>query len=399
MSLIFPKKEILYAPMLGTLGGGSARGFGRGGGGGMTPPELDAPLGMFNKSSSNNEVWFFDVDHETQYSLGSIPYSADGFAFDTMTNICWAETTNSPIYGFIPTGSKTGTASDWYRIQGSNISLSAQNGRFGQTMNNRHWNFAAEGSTLGINIATGNIQANGTGWNRTNNGSASSAYYSGGNSLEDFTLYGDLGFNHGYAWGTAYQLSRTSFSATNISAPYNNDWSSTFYDNRLGVTYVWPQSTTSITAYANSYSAGNFNQSSTTVVRSNQFSSNYSNQSYGIYFFPTKGSGNGWGPNLAVHTNDRGGVVRSWNTGATEIANYGASVGDGCKCSPIFSYENEAYYIFGTYGVLKYPYTGDGTVGTPSVISYTQNVRGWRGPAVTSGQMAIWEFDKAKWDY
>ena len=35
MSLIFPKKEILYAPMLGTLGGGSARGFGRGGGGGL----------------------------------------------------------------------------------------------------------------------------------------------------------------------------------------------------------------------------------------------------------------------------------------------------------------------------------------------------------------------------
>jgi len=33
MSLIFPKKEILYAPMLGTLGGGSARGFGRGAGG------------------------------------------------------------------------------------------------------------------------------------------------------------------------------------------------------------------------------------------------------------------------------------------------------------------------------------------------------------------------------
>ena len=30
MSLIIPKKEILYAPMLGTLGGGSARGFGRG---------------------------------------------------------------------------------------------------------------------------------------------------------------------------------------------------------------------------------------------------------------------------------------------------------------------------------------------------------------------------------
>lgn len=30
MSLIFPKKEILYAPMLGSTGGGSARGWGRG---------------------------------------------------------------------------------------------------------------------------------------------------------------------------------------------------------------------------------------------------------------------------------------------------------------------------------------------------------------------------------
>lgn len=38
MSLIFPKKEILYAPMLGTLGGGSARGFGRGGGGKIELP-------------------------------------------------------------------------------------------------------------------------------------------------------------------------------------------------------------------------------------------------------------------------------------------------------------------------------------------------------------------------
>lgn len=37
MSLIFPKKEILYAPMLGTLGGGSARGFGRGLGGSANP--------------------------------------------------------------------------------------------------------------------------------------------------------------------------------------------------------------------------------------------------------------------------------------------------------------------------------------------------------------------------
>ena len=38
MSLIFPKKEILYAPMLGSLGGGSARGFGQRGGGKRKDP-------------------------------------------------------------------------------------------------------------------------------------------------------------------------------------------------------------------------------------------------------------------------------------------------------------------------------------------------------------------------
>jgi hypothetical protein len=36
MSLIIPKTQILYAPMLGSLGGGSVRGFGRGIGGGPT---------------------------------------------------------------------------------------------------------------------------------------------------------------------------------------------------------------------------------------------------------------------------------------------------------------------------------------------------------------------------
>ena len=40
MSLIIPKKpQILYAPMLGSLGGGSVRGFGRGVGGAVTPGE------------------------------------------------------------------------------------------------------------------------------------------------------------------------------------------------------------------------------------------------------------------------------------------------------------------------------------------------------------------------
>ena len=37
MSLTISKKQILYAPMIGSLGGGSGRGFGRGIGGGGGP--------------------------------------------------------------------------------------------------------------------------------------------------------------------------------------------------------------------------------------------------------------------------------------------------------------------------------------------------------------------------
>lgn len=46
MSFIIPKKQILYAPMLGSLGGGSARGFGRGVG------SSDGPLVAFTNTGT-----------------------------------------------------------------------------------------------------------------------------------------------------------------------------------------------------------------------------------------------------------------------------------------------------------------------------------------------------------
>lgn len=61
MSLIFPKKEILYAPMLGTLGGGSARGFGRGAGGEVPPGEV-----IF-KPSSNGSAYTWTVPEGVTY--------------------------------------------------------------------------------------------------------------------------------------------------------------------------------------------------------------------------------------------------------------------------------------------------------------------------------------------
>lgn len=52
MSLIFPKKEILYAPMLGTLGGGSIKGFGFGGGGVPTGEAVFTTVGGTDGSST-----------------------------------------------------------------------------------------------------------------------------------------------------------------------------------------------------------------------------------------------------------------------------------------------------------------------------------------------------------
>jgi len=51
MSLFFPKKEILYAPMLGSLGGGSVRGFGRGIGGGSGANYFGPEYSGFNNDS------------------------------------------------------------------------------------------------------------------------------------------------------------------------------------------------------------------------------------------------------------------------------------------------------------------------------------------------------------
>ena len=77
MSLIFPKKEILYAPMLGTLGGGSARGFGRGIGGVGGPRLFVHSFQQRNSSYISGEV------------------SIKGFTSSTTANALQKSTTNT----------------------------------------------------------------------------------------------------------------------------------------------------------------------------------------------------------------------------------------------------------------------------------------------------------------
>jgi hypothetical protein len=76
MSLIIPKTQILYAPMLGSLGGGSVRGFGRGVGSvdyGYFGPEYDGWAGdRIDINFSNGTV---DDDASTNFSWSGL----DGF--------------------------------------------------------------------------------------------------------------------------------------------------------------------------------------------------------------------------------------------------------------------------------------------------------------------------------
>ena len=403
MSLIFPKKpQVLYAPMLATLGGGSLRSFGRGTGGGKRPPTLDAPLGFFNWSGS--ELFFFDVDFQTAYSLGGYN-QAVGLFFDTKTNILWMERGSGTIYGVKPSGSHQGNSGDWYYISGNVVQGSSQNGRYGVTFNNRHYNFASHSSSLGITIAQGQNQNGGTGWNRTNQGSIAGTYISGPNTqIEDFTLFGNFATTHGYGWARTYTVADNAFSTTQVTTPNDDDWSSNFYDNRLGVVVNWPQNQNYANIYSTEYSAGAFQQSAGSgVTRSHLEHMGYSNSmSYGQYLFGMEASGSS--PTYSksmVYADNGGSTVRKVTNGNTTSGQTYTTVGNGVKTSAIFSYENECYYIAGDTGVLRVPYTGGGVLSnSPTQISYGHtNVQSWRGPTGTSGQMAVWTHDKTGWEY
>tara|TARA_Y100000022_G_C13202461_1_gene353409 strand:- start:156 stop:830 length:675 start_codon:yes stop_codon:yes gene_type:complete len=73
MSLIIKKPQILYAPMLGTLGGGSIRSFGRGAGGGSTAGFTGNEVGYYNTTFNNATMSWFSAGQYGYYGIDDGP--------------------------------------------------------------------------------------------------------------------------------------------------------------------------------------------------------------------------------------------------------------------------------------------------------------------------------------
>ena len=128
MSFIIPKKQILYAPMLGSLGGGSVRGFGRGVGGG---PNIGGVL--FQTTGSHTftvpeNIFFVHVVAVGGGGGGSIDHDGSGGAgagLGWRNNIAVTPGQNITLV--------VGSGGDKESTQGGNLSQVSYNGANGTT--------------------------------------------------------------------------------------------------------------------------------------------------------------------------------------------------------------------------------------------------------------------------
>jgi hypothetical protein len=117
--MIIPKKEILYAPMLGTLGGGSARGFGRGRKGGLQPYFGSHYSGFTN----NNPINVLASSTGSASSVGSSErHDALDFFADFANNVVYGgyNTIHKYTNAYPNHTSTYGGNDDYYRVNANN---------------------------------------------------------------------------------------------------------------------------------------------------------------------------------------------------------------------------------------------------------------------------------------
>ena len=101
--MIFPKKpQILYAPMLSSFGGGSARGFGKNLGGVDPNANANFPVGYYNTNfGSANNAWFSSGTYGYVAVDGGSDYKFTAGQDISQQNLRYKSFSNSNSFVFI----------------------------------------------------------------------------------------------------------------------------------------------------------------------------------------------------------------------------------------------------------------------------------------------------------
>ena len=203
--MIIPKKEILYAPMLGTLGGGSARGMGRGLGKGR----FKGPIGWFagtntsgNQASravnSSNPMTYIR-SRTNDFNVLTTGSSTNATAYDPITHDLWGFDNGTTVQHW-EYDDATDTFGDW--------------NSFTTSQNNSAYNHA---SVWALGGYAGYVKNDGTCnvYKKSGSGTSTSLTYLGtlsgfNTSEESLAQIGYFGIYNCYDYGNLFRLNPTS---------------------------------------------------------------------------------------------------------------------------------------------------------------------------------------------
>jgi hypothetical protein len=344
--------------------------IGRGSQGSLT---FDVPNGLFTNVSG--DVYFFDVDTETSVNLGA--GNSSRYNFDPITGIAYVEH-NSAIQKSIYSGGS------WSNFNQNTMpwGFTESNGRIGGFFDNKALVLAPSNTYYG-SLITG-----------SSTGGTAPPRASGG--LEDGTAYGDFLYVGGYGAVNLYQLFEGSTSYTTLQAPLNNNWGTACYDARTNIKYVLPQNQNYVSYYRNNNCLKALSFGSTSSYTRYDNTVPIQTTQYGptcVGFDETTGSMNFNGFYYVGYTSGDNGVARVvHSTGATMTYNLGTAL----KVTPIYSFVQDAYFMFMENGYLKIPHLGNGELGNASTHGWGFSASGWRGPGSTTAQKSVSLVDRTK---
>lgn len=334
---------------------------------------FNVPNGVF--LYSGGDAYFFDVDTETPQNLGAV--NSSRINFDPITEIAYVEHPNSMHKSTYSGGS-------WSTFVSGSLGwgFPESNGRIGGLFDNKAIVLGGGNSYYG-SLITGQAT-----------GGTAPPTSSGG--LEDGTAYGDVLYVGGYGNVSLYQLSQGTTSFNTLQSPLNNDWGMVCYDARTNIKYVQPQNQGYVSYYRNNNCLGSLsygNSSSYTRFDSNlpAYTSQYNAVCLG--FDETTGGTNTNGFFYVAHEAGSTGITRVAHSSG---AKHTYSLGHACKLTPVYSFVQDAYFMFCENGYVKIPHLGNGELGAATTHGLGFSANGWRGPISTSAQKSVSLVDRTQ---